>query len=161
MEDKWHGPLNRESTDGWFKALQRAHIPFEFVNINDEGTSQPLGNFTAAVYPHPTIMTPARAEILRAYTENGGTLFFGCRSGYKDIDGAVPHDADAGLLAPLTGCTVEDFTFHRPGGRKGIHDARRKENPPRRRLTIFCARILKAARCWRRMTVTITTANPR
>lgn len=26
MEDKWHGPLNRESTDGWFKALAaRAH----------------------------------------------------------------------------------------------------------------------------------------
>ena len=28
MEDKWHGPLNRESTDGWFKALQRIRLPF-------------------------------------------------------------------------------------------------------------------------------------
>ena len=118
MEDKWHGPLNRESTDGWFKALQRAHIPFEFVNINDEGTSQPLGNFTAAVYPHPTIMTPARAEILRAYAENGGTLFFGCRSGYKDIDGQCPMMPMPGLLAPLTGCTVEDFTFIGPADEK-------------------------------------------
>lgn len=118
MEDKWHGPLNRESTDGWFKALQRAHIPFEFVNINDEGTSQPLGNFTAAVYPHPTIMTPARAEILRAYAENGGALFFGCRSGYKDIDGQCPMMPMPGLLAPLTGCTVEDFTFIGPADEK-------------------------------------------
>ena len=118
MEDKWHGPLNWESTDGWFKALQRAHIPFEFVNINDEGTSRPLGNFTAAVYPHPTIMTPARAEILRAYAENGGTLFFGCRSGYKDIDGQCPMMPMPGLLAPLTGCTVEDFTFIGPADEK-------------------------------------------
>ena len=107
----------------------RAHPRFEFVNINDEGTSRPLENFTAAVYPHPTIMTPARAEILRAYAENGGTLFFGCRSGYKDIDGQCPMMPMPGLLAPLTGCTVEDFTFIGPADEKGIHDARRKENP--------------------------------
>ena len=129
MEDKWHGPLNRESTDGWFKALQRAHIPFEFVNINDEGTSRPLGNFTAAVYPHPTIMTPARAEILRAYAENGGTLFFGCRSGYKDIDGQCPMMPMPGLLAPLTGCTVEDFTFIGPADEKEYMTLGEKEIP--------------------------------
>lgn len=91
MEDKWHGPLNRESTDGWFKALQRAHIPFEFVNINDEGTSQPLGNFTAAVYPHPTIMTPARrGNITRLRRKRRHSFLQAAAPAIKILTGSAP-----------------------------------------------------------------------
>lgn len=91
MEDKWHGPLNRESTDGWFKALQRAHIPFEFVNINDEGTSRPLENFTAAVYPHPTIMTPGPARKYYALTPKTAALFSSAAApAIKILTGSAP-----------------------------------------------------------------------
>ena len=114
MEDKWHGPLRGQSMDGWFKALQRAHIPFDFVNLSDAGTSAPLEGYQVAVYPHPTIMTEARAAQLTAFVEAGGTLVLGCRSGYKDIHGRCPMMPMPGLLAPLTGCTVEDFTFLGP-----------------------------------------------
>lgn len=114
MEDKWHGPLRGQSMDGWFKALQRAHIPFDFVNLSDAGTSAPLESYQVAVYPHPTIMTEARAAQLKSFVEAGGTLVLGCRSGYKDIYGRCPMMPMPGLLAPLTGCTVEDFTFLGP-----------------------------------------------
>ncbi|MBP3705240.1 MAG: beta-galactosidase [Clostridia bacterium] len=114
MEDKWHGPLRWQSLDGWFKALERAHIPFDFVNIDDEGTSAPLENYDAVVYPHPTIITEARTASLKTYAENGGTLIFGCRSGYKDIDGQAPMTPMPGLLREICGGTVEDFTFIGP-----------------------------------------------
>lgn len=114
MEDKWHGPLRWQSMDGWFKALQRAHIPFDFVNIDDEGTSAQLSTYDFVVYPHPTIITEPRTAQLKAYVENGGTLILGCRSGYKDINGQCPMMPMPGLLTDLTGCTVEDFTFIGP-----------------------------------------------
>lgn len=114
MEDQWHGPLRWQSMDGWFKALQRAHIPFDFVNIDGVGTSALLSDYEVVVYPHPTIITEARTALLRSYVENGGTLIFGCRSGYKDIDGRCPMTPMPGLLRTLTGCTVEDFTFIGP-----------------------------------------------
>ncbi|MBO5252780.1 MAG: beta-galactosidase [Clostridia bacterium] len=114
MEDKWHGPLRWQSLDGWFKALERAHIPFDFVNIDDDGTSEPLEGYDVVVYPHPTIITEARAAELKAYAENGGTLIFGCRSGYKDINGQAPMTPMPGVLRELTGGTVEDFTFIGP-----------------------------------------------
>lgn len=114
MEDKWHGPLRWQSMDGWFKALERAHIPFDFVNIADAGTSAPLENYDLVVYPHPTVMTEKRAAHLKRYAENGGTLLFGCRSGYKDINGQAPMMPMPGLLRELCGGTVEDFTFIGP-----------------------------------------------
>ena len=114
MQDKWHGPLRWQSMDGWFKALQRAHIPFDFVNINDEGTSEPLEGYDLVVYPHPTIITQERTNILKDYAENGGTLIFGCRSGYKDINGQAPMTPMPGVLRALAGGTVEDFTYIGP-----------------------------------------------
>jgi beta-galactosidase len=114
IEDKWHGPLRWQSMDGWFKALERAHIPFDFVNVKDEGTSAPLTGYDLVVYPHPTIMTEARAALLKEYASNGGTLLIGCRSGYKDINGLAPMMPMPGLLAELTGCTVGDFTHIGP-----------------------------------------------
>ena len=114
MEDKWHGPLRWQSMDGWFKALERAHIPFDFVNMDDNGPSAPLENYDVVVYPHATIITEARTAYLKTYTENGGTLILGCRSGYKDIHGQCPMAPMPGLLAELAGGTVEDFTFIGP-----------------------------------------------
>lgn len=114
IEDKWHGPLRGRSMDALFKALQRAHIPFDFVNIDDAGTSAPLGGYDAVFYPHPTIITEARTAQLEAYVQAGGRLVIGCRAGYKDINGQCPMTPMPGLLAKLTGCTVEEFTFLGP-----------------------------------------------
>ena len=42
-----------------------------------------MQNYPVLFYPHPTIMTQERADLLKAYVEQGGTLIIGCRSGYK------------------------------------------------------------------------------
>lgn len=65
-----------------------------------------------------------------------------------------------GLLAPLTGCTVEDFTFIGPADEKEYMTLGEKKIPAPTFNDILRPD-LKAARCWRRMTATITTASPR
>ncbi|MCD8118113.1 MAG: beta-galactosidase [Lachnospiraceae bacterium] len=78
------------------------------------GTSAALGKYPVVIYPHPTIMTEERAEVLKKYVEDGGTLIIGCRAGYKDITGKCVMLPQPGLLAELTGTDVSDFTFASP-----------------------------------------------
>ena len=70
-----------------------------------------LAKYPVLFYPHPTIMTEERAEILKAYVEQGGKLVIGCRSGYKQINGKCVMTAQPGLLAELTGSAVKEFTY--------------------------------------------------
>ena len=114
-KDVWHGPLRNFSTDGWFRSLQKKHIPFDFVDFREETNLKDLEKYELLVYPHAAILTKERAEILTQYVANGGKLVMGCRTGYKDIYGRCPMQPMPGEAAELCGVTVEDFTFLAPG----------------------------------------------
>lgn len=111
QKDKWHGPLREFSTDGWFKALQHGHIPFDFVDLREETEPERLCGYELLVYPHAAILTKERAALLRAYVEQGGKLVMGCRSGYKDIYGRCPMQPMPGPAGDICGVRVVDFTF--------------------------------------------------
>ena len=115
QKDVWHGPLRNFSTDGWFRSLQKKHIPFDFVDFREETNLKDLEKYELLVYPHAAILTKERAEILTQYVANGGKLVMGCRTGYKDIYGRCPMQPMPGEAAELCGVTVEDFTFLAPG----------------------------------------------
>jgi beta-galactosidase len=108
--DSWHGPYERASTTAWFKALQHSHIPADVLYLRPGTTTVDLSRYQCLIYPHPTIMTDATAEVLRAYVQEGGTLIFGCRTGYKDAAGHCYMRPMPGPVAGLCGVTVEDFT---------------------------------------------------
>jgi beta-galactosidase len=55
-------------------------------------------------------MTDQTAAIIEEYVKSGGTIVFGCRTGYKDITGKCPMRPFPGPVANLCGITVEDFT---------------------------------------------------
>lgn len=109
--DLWHGPLSSKSNISWFKALQYNHIPADVFYVHDDTTSKELERFKTLIYPHPTIMTERTAELLTQFTENGGTVIFGCRAGYKDKTGQCYMKPFPGLLQKLTGVTVEEFSM--------------------------------------------------
>lgn len=115
QKDVWHGPLRNFSTDGWFRSLQKKHIPFDFVDFREETNLKDLEKYELLVYPHAAILTKERVEILTQYVANGGKLVMGCRTGYKDIYGRCPMQPMPGEAAELCGVTVEDFTFLAPG----------------------------------------------
>lgn len=116
--DRWHGRLDRASLDGIFRASQLTHIPMDFKYLSDSTTAEELAVYPVLIYPHPAIMTEARAQILKEYVNNGGILVLGCRSGYKDINGQCVMMPSPGLLAELAGADVTDFTFIGPADQK-------------------------------------------
>lgn len=108
--DQWTGPYEQKSTHAWFKALQHNHIPADIVYLQPETSLADLSRYRCLIYPHPSIMSDATAELLQRYVQNGGTLIFGCRTGYKDPSGHCYMQPMPGPVADLCGITVEDFT---------------------------------------------------
>jgi beta-galactosidase len=121
-EDAWLMQIDRPSCDNIFKACQKAHVPFDMRYINDGTDAAELARYKLVFYPHPVILTEKRAAMLRAYAEQGGTVVFGCRTGYKDINGVCPMMPMPGYAAELCGATVEEFTFLNPYDEKQTAD---------------------------------------
>ena len=108
--DTWHGPYERQSVAAWFKALQHRHVPADIVYLRPETAASDLGRYRCLIYPHPTILTDDAAAVLKEYVRAGGTIVFGCRTGYKDDRGHCVMRPFPGPVADLCGVTVEDFT---------------------------------------------------
>ena len=113
-EDVWHSAVDDISYDGWFRGFQKKHIPYDLVYISDKTELAELSKYKMVVYPHPTILTEERTALLQAYAEQGGTVIFGCRTGYKDLTGKCRQTCMPGFAAELCGIEVEDFTFLSP-----------------------------------------------
>lgn len=81
--DTWHGPYTRKSLESWFTALQLRHVPVDALYLRPETVLEDLVRYDVLVYPHPAILTDDTAALLSDYVSGGGTLVFGCRTGYK------------------------------------------------------------------------------
>lgn len=112
--DIWHGELRGKSVDAWFCALQKAHIPFDYVKMSDEMDAEALAKYRYLIYPHATIFSIERMEILREAVKQGAQIIFGCRSGYKDENGRCTPIPMPGHITELTGCMVEEYTTVSP-----------------------------------------------
>jgi len=109
--DHWHSRVQQASHDGIFEASAHGHMPYNTVFMGQPNAEEELMKHPVALYPHPTLIDEERAAILRRYVENGGTLIIGCRSGYKDMNGKCVMVPQPGLLQPLTGSDIHDFTL--------------------------------------------------
>lgn len=113
-EDIWHSEVDNISYDGWFRAFQKKHIPYDMVYIDDNTELDELLKYKIVAYPHPTILTEKRAKLLEDYANQGGIVVLGCRTGYKDLNGICYMIPMPGYAAKLCGAEVEDFTFFSP-----------------------------------------------
>ena len=112
--DVWHGRLARASEDAVFRASQLTHTPMNYVNLTAETDVEELCTLPLLICPHPLILTQKTAELLAQYVERGGTLIVGARAGQKDGTGKCVMQPMPGLLRPLTGTNVREFTFIGP-----------------------------------------------
>ena len=112
--DAWHRRIQKHSEAEIFAASQLSHTPYDLVNLTDETDVSELAACSVAIYPHPVIMTEARARVLEEYVRRGGTLVIGCRAGLKDAYGRCVMQPQPGLLGKLTGTLVSDFTLTSP-----------------------------------------------
>lgn len=120
--DTWHGPLRDFSMDGWFRALEHTHMPFDLVDIRDTKKAEELSGYQLVVYPHASILNEKRIEILTEYVTTGGQLVMGCRTGYKNEYGHCPMAVMPGPAKALCGVTVTDFTNIGPLDEKQYFD---------------------------------------
>lgn len=112
--DKWHQRLAWSSEAEIFYAAQVTHTPLDYVYLLDGTQVEELAKYPVLIYPHPLILTQSRADLLRAYVEQGGTLIVGARAGQKDVTGQCVMQPMPGLLCGLTGSEVSEFTFVGP-----------------------------------------------
>ena len=114
-QDKWHGPLDSYSDDGWFTACQFSHTPLDLLYLSKKTTVMELSKYELLIYPHATILTEVTANLLNAYVKQGGVLVLGARTGYKDEFGRCPMRPLPGFAQELCGVTVIDYTHIGPG----------------------------------------------
>ena len=112
--DIWHRRIASASEKEIFAASELNHTPYNIVYMKEKTELAELAAYKVLVYPHPFIMSEKRAEVLKQYVANGGTLIVGCRSGLKDMNGKCVMLPQPGLLQELTGTDVRDFTYTSP-----------------------------------------------
>jgi beta-galactosidase len=112
--DVWHKRVDKASLTALFEAAQLTHTPVDYVYLTEDMTVEKLEKYEVLFYPHATIMNPERAKLLQKYVEAGGTLVFGCRSGYKDLTGKCVMDKLPGLLSTMTGTDITEYSFIAP-----------------------------------------------
>jgi beta-galactosidase len=112
--DVWHGRVDSFSDNSWFEATQLTHTPCDLLYASEQTTQKDLSVYEMLVYPHPAIIKPKIANLLKKYVENGGTLIFGARTGYKDQFGRCPMRPMPGIISEWCGVTVTDYTLVGP-----------------------------------------------
>lgn len=126
-EDKWHSRVDRISQDNLFYELQESHTPFDYVYLPCEEVTASeererqmkmllakLCEYEVIFYPHPSIMTNKRAQLLKDYVAQGGKLIFGCRSAYKDLNAKCVMDYLPALIGELCGTDIPEYSFISP-----------------------------------------------
>lgn len=109
--DEIHRRVSEASEEEIFEIAQMTHTPYNVIYLHEDTILEDLAAYPVLFYPHPVIMTEKRAELLKEYVSQGGTLVIGCRSGYKQINGKCVMMPQPGLLRELTGSDVKEFTF--------------------------------------------------
>ena len=120
--DSWHRRLSEPSEREIFRACQLSHTPLNYVTITKDTEPAELAGYDVLFYPHALILTDAVAALLKAYVEQGGTLILGARTGMKDATGQCVMAPMPGLLAPITGTDVSEFTFVGPADEAQLMD---------------------------------------
>lgn len=116
--DVWHGRVEEQSQKALFTALQITHTPFDYVYLDsledDAEMLEKLQKYEVLFYPHASLISKKRAEVLQKYVAAGGKLVLGCRSGYKDMTGKCVMNLLPGLFREMTGADVFEYSFIPP-----------------------------------------------
>ncbi|MCM1541042.1 MAG: beta-galactosidase [Blautia sp.] len=112
--DRWHERIDRVSQKALFTALQRAHVPFDYVYFERGLKPEDLKQYDVLFYPHAAILTEERMALLEQYVAEGGKLVMGCRTGYKEKNGKCVTTTLPGLATGLAGTDIPEYSFVAP-----------------------------------------------
>jgi beta-galactosidase len=106
----------RESNElAVYQALSERHLSVDVRALSTVQTGADLAGYQIVFFPHAHILTVADVKPLREYVEAGGTLVFGCWSGYRSRFHWCYNAEDKAFYESLAGVRVADFTVVTPG----------------------------------------------
>jgi beta-galactosidase len=98
-----------------YRALSERHLSVDVRALSTIETGADLAGYKIVFFPHAHILTATDVKPLREYVENGGTLVFGCWSGYRNRLHWCYNGDDKAFYESLAGVRVADFTVATPG----------------------------------------------
>ena len=98
-----------------YQALSERHLSVDVRALSAIETGADLAGYKIVFFPHAHILTGTDVKPLREYVEAGGTLVFGCWSGYRNRNHWCYNADDKSFYESLTGVRVADFTVVTPG----------------------------------------------
>lgn len=96
-----------------YRTLSERHILADRINLK-AATFERLKAYKIVFYPNAQMLESSDLPVLRAYVEQGGTLVFGPRSGYKDRQNQCHDLPFPGIVRELADIGIEDFTMLLP-----------------------------------------------
>jgi beta-galactosidase len=105
--------------------LSERHLSVDVRPLSSVQEAGDLAGYQIVFFPHAHVLTAADVPALQAYVEGGGTLVFGCWSGYRDRNHWCYDAAGKAFYETLVGARVADFTVVTPGETSVV----RFENP--------------------------------
>jgi beta-galactosidase len=98
-----------------YQALSERHLSADVRALSAIKTGADLAGYKIVFFPHAHILTATDVTSLREYVEAGGTLVFGCWSGYRNRNHWCYNAGDKSFYESLAGVRTADFTVVAPG----------------------------------------------
>jgi beta-galactosidase len=98
-----------------YQALSERHLSIDVRPLSSVQEAGDLAGYQIVFFPHAHVLTAADVPMLQAYVEGGGTLVFGCWSGYRDRNHWCYDAAGKAFYENLVGARAADFTVVTPG----------------------------------------------
>ncbi len=95
-----------------YQSLSERHLSVDMCPLSK---ADRLADYQIVFFPHAHVLTAPDLQNLQAYVEGGGTLVFGCWSGYRDRNHWCYDAAGKAFYEDLVGARVADFTVVTPG----------------------------------------------
>ena len=98
-----------------YQALSERHLSVDMLPLSSLQADRDLSDYQIVFFPHAHVLTETDISPLENYVEGGGTLVFGCWSGYRDRNHWCYDAAGKAFYEGLIGGRVADFTVVFPG----------------------------------------------
>jgi beta-galactosidase len=106
-----------------YQALSERHLSVDMRPLSTVAQADHLAAYQIMFFPHAHLLTAADVPALQAYVEQGGTLVFGCWSGYRDRNHWCYDATGKAFYENLVGARVADFSVVTPGETSAIRFA--------------------------------------
>ena len=103
-----------------YQALSERHLSVDVLPLSSLHAGGELSQYQIVFFPHAHVLSAADIPPLQAYAEGGGTLVFGCWSGYRNRNHWCYDAAGKAFYEDLVGVRVADFTVVTPGEKSGM-----------------------------------------